>query len=60
MQLIDSGHNVLVEPIFLNGLRADILDLTDSTIYEIINTESEESINKKERDYPFPIEVVRC
>jgi len=59
MGLIDLGHNLLVEPIFKNGLRADILDLTDNTCYEIVNSEKEESLVKKEKNYPFPIEIVR-
>lgn len=59
MGLIDLGHNLIVEPIFENGMRADILDLTDNTCYEIVNSETEASLVKKEKHYPFPIEVIK-
>jgi len=59
MELIDKGHKVLVEAIFNNGKRCDILDLTDNLCIEIVNTESEESIVNKEGSYPFPIEVIK-
>lgn len=45
-------HDVIVEPIFNDGSRADLLDLTDGHIYEIKHTESQMSIDKKTLKYP--------
>jgi len=54
------GKSVLVEAILENGKGIpDITDLSDGVIYEIANTETEESIKKKIEKYPLPVEVIR-
>ena len=48
------------EAIFHSGLRADIVDADRLYCIEIVNTESEESIMRKRKDYPLPIIVVNA
>lgn len=57
--LKEQEHNIVVEGIFQNGKRADIVDLTDEVIYEIAVSESEASLISKSKDYPAKIIVVR-
>lgn len=56
-QLRKWGHDVLVEPIFINGKRADILDITEGVIFEIFFTETVEELAKKVESYPPTFEV---
>jgi hypothetical protein len=61
-KLIHSGLNVLVEPKCLDSRnRPDILvlDVMPMIAYEIVRSESEASLLRKERDYPFTIKVIR-
>ena len=51
------GHDVIVEPIFTTGDRADVLDLTSGVIYEVVNSETDASIEKKRNKYPWPFEI---
>lgn len=57
--LKERGHIIVVEGIFQNGKRADIVDLTDEIIYEVAVSESEASLIAKSKDYPAKIIVVR-
>lgn len=50
-------HELIVEAIFLNGSRADILDLTTGVIYEVIFTETEEECQEKVKSYPDRFET---
>ena len=43
------------EAIFKTGLRADILNVDEGVVYEVVNSEKETSIQKKREYYPLPI-----
>lgn len=58
----DEGCEVLIEPILKNGYRPDILVLDTETpiAYEIVMTEKEESLVKKQTSYEgIEIKVVK-
>ncbi|NCD07467.1 MAG: hypothetical protein EOL97_15265 [Spirochaetia bacterium] len=58
--LLNQGHRFVTEAKFANGLgRADIIDITDGLIYEVVCSEKEESLIKKKAKYPLDFEVVR-
>lgn len=58
--LQEQGHDFITEARFENGGgRCDILDLDLMEVIEIVMTESEESIMKKQSKYPVPIRIVR-
>lgn len=61
-RLLSEKKQVITEAIFENGKRADILCLDEFKVYEIIDSESDESISKKLKEYPkgLSIEFVRC
>ncbi len=50
------NHNVLVEPIFNNGTRCDILDISLGVIYEVIHSEKREDV--KNKNYPSCFAIV--
>ena len=56
------GKHYVTEAIFKTGGRADILCLDTFTAIEVVNTESNESILRKQKKYPdgIKIEVIRC
>ena len=56
-ELRQQGHDVVVEGIFNNGKRADIIDLTEGVIYEILKSETLEKAKKKVENYPEYFEV---
>lgn len=61
-KLVHSGLNVLVEPKCLDTRnRPDILvlDTMPCIVYEIVKSEKESSILKKDVKYPFTIKVVK-
>jgi len=60
-KLISEHKSVITEAIFENGKRADVLCLEEFKVYEIVDSESEESIAKKLKEYPrgLKIEVIR-
>ena len=62
IELKNMNHKFLTEAIFVNGYRCDVLDLTDGTIYEILNSESDEKFEEKIKNYPKNLDVikVRC
>jgi hypothetical protein len=39
-------------------LRADVIDADEGIIYEVVNTENNESLIRKGRHYPLEIRVV--
>ena len=49
---IENGGEVVAEARFMRGGRADIYNITSDTAIEIVNTESEKSIERKENEYP--------
>ena len=60
-KLIHKGCNVLTEPMLLdNKNRPDILvlDSVPMICYEIVCSEKEESLMRKDRDYPFVLKIV--
>ena len=61
-KLLEEGKHFICEAIFIKGGIADILVLDTFTAKEIVNTESNESIENKMKEYPdgIKIEVIRC
>jgi hypothetical protein len=58
--LMEHGSDIITEAVFENGGgRADLIDLLEGIVYEIVNSETEESITKKIIKYPLPVEVVK-
>ena len=62
MKLEREGRTVIVEGILTSGLRPDlvVLDLPEPLAYEIVMSESEESIKSKQSAYPFEIITIDC
>ena len=56
-QLKKWGHDVMTEVIFENGKRADVIDMTDGIIFEILHTETVQELQEKVKDYPEIFEV---
>ena len=60
-QLKRWGHEFYTEAIFNDtGLRADVIDADEGIIYEVVNTESSDSILRKSHHYPLEIRVVNA
>ncbi len=59
IELKSLSHVFITEAIFTNGSRADIVDLTSSTIYEILCKENEKDFNEKVKKYPSIFRVVK-
>ena len=57
--LKEINHVFVSEAIFLNNSRADIIDLTDGVIYEVLVSEKEDSFKEKIKKYPEEFEVVK-
>lgn len=55
-----NGKQFYTEAIFENGLRADIVNADDEIIYEVMDSESLDSIDKKKEEYPFEIRTVEA
>ena len=53
-ELRKQGHDLVVEGIFLNGQRADLTDVTDGTIFEILKTETVKKAKEKIKSYHQP------
>ena len=56
--LLQKKHEFVTEAIFENGGRADVFDLTNGVVYEILHTESEEYFNSKKYRYPNEIKEI--
>jgi len=60
-KLKEWGHEFYTEAIFDDsGLRADVIDADEGIIYEVVNTESQDSIVRKNRHYLLEIRVVNA
>ena len=61
MELVEKGHKVFVEAILKGNLgRPDIISISpkgEGFIWEIVNSESQESINLKLNKYPIDFDV---
>ena len=57
--LKEINHCFITEAIFLNGSRADIVDLTDGVVYEVLYSEKAEDCNEKISKYPKEFSVVK-
>lgn len=58
-KLLQEGKTYYTEAVWKNKSgRADIFCLDELQAYEIVVSESEESIARKRKEYPVPIEVV--
>lgn len=57
--LLQDGKEFLTEGIFENGSRADVIDLTEGVVYEILFSEKEENILLKKEVYPLPIVAIK-
>jgi len=55
--LIKDGRKIVTEAIFKNGKRADILDLDNFAIYEILKTEELAEALQKTKKYPEELEI---
>jgi hypothetical protein len=59
-ELLNKSHRFVTEAKFkYNKGRCDVLDITEGIGYEIVCSEKEESIVKKRKKYPVPIEVIK-
>src|SRR3972149_2854764 len=54
-ELKSLGKEFVTEAIFCNKKRADILVLDDCEAWEVVKSESDESIKRKETDYPVSV-----
>ena len=60
-QLKKWGHEFYTEAVFDDsGLRADVMDADAKVIYEVVNTEDEASILRKNRHYPLEIRPINA
>lgn len=61
-KLMEQGREIIIEGKLKNGKRPDIvvLDIKNPIAYEIMKSESDESISKKEESYGMRIIKVRC
>jgi hypothetical protein len=56
--LLANSKRFVVEGVFKSGGRADVIDLTDGCAFEIVKSETEESIASKSIKYPIDIFTV--
>jgi len=56
--LIQGGSNIYTECIFRGGGKADIVDITNATIIEILGSERESSFLKKADYYPQDYDII--
>ena len=59
IDLLKKKHKFITEAVFIDGGRADVFDLTEGTIYEIMNSESDKEFKEKVKKYPEEIGVVK-
>ena len=59
ISLKNSNHDFITEAIFNNNSRADVVDLTDGVIYEILCSETEENFEEKIKKYPINFKVIK-
>ena len=56
-ELIKDGKTIITEAIFKNGGRADILNLSDMQVFEILHSETREEALRKEAYYPAQLDI---
>ena len=54
------SQSFVTESIFANGKRADVFNLSNGTAYEVVKSESNESIERKRKEYPVPLIALRA
>ena len=59
IELKNMNHIFITEAIFVDGGRADIIDLTSGIIYEIMNSENEKDCDEKVKNYPKEFRIVK-
>src|SRR3989344_7547422 len=59
IELKNSNHTFITEAIFINNSRADVIDLTEGIIYEILCSETEEKFEEKIKNYPINFRVIK-
>ena len=59
MDLKEWGHEFITEAIFHNGARADVFDLTEGVVYEILCSETEKECEEKIKSYPDELKIVK-
>lgn len=59
MDLKEWGHEFITEAIFQNGARADVFDLTEGVVYEILCSETEAELEAKIKKYPRELNIMR-
>jgi len=53
------GHEFYTEAIFADtGLRADVIDADEAIIYEVYQTEGEDSLMRKAASYPLEVRFI--
>jgi|TARA_R100000315_G_C5147706_1_gene84554 hypothetical protein len=58
-QLKKWGHEFYTEAIFADsGLRADVIDADEGIIYEVYQTEGEDSLIRKAASYPLEVRFI--
>ena len=57
--LKEIGHEFITEAIFNNGARADVIDLSDGVVYEVLVSEDEKKFEEKIKKYPSIFTVVK-
>jgi hypothetical protein len=55
MMLRKEKHNLIVEAIFENGGRCDLLDLTTGTAIEVLHSETEKMLSQKK----YPVRIIK-
>jgi len=59
IELKNSNHNFITEAIFINNSRADVVDLTEGIIYEILCSEDEKDFYEKIKNYPECFRIIK-
>jgi len=59
LELMNKNHKFITEAIFDNGCRCDVFDITSGTVYEILNSETDEMFEEKIKKYPRELEIVK-
>ena len=57
LELLKRNKKFITEAIFKNDKRADIFNITDSIVYEILYNEKLEEAKEKTKSYPQELEV---
>lgn len=57
-KLVNAGHRILSEVVFINGKKTDLLDLDTATVYEVTHSESMDSLQRKAASYPKGLTII--